>query len=394
MKIILFIFLMLVFSLQSEPISLSTYLKASENSDASRALEAQTAMAVSAQRTDVLSEGFQLNGVLGYAADKKSSRDALEYHVSIDKQLLLGDSDRYLDALTLSAVQQQTLKTNRLKNRVYEHYINACMFEEKIKLLNDAQDRNVALTALIQEGVEGGEFDLSALLRSELAVDTLELRIHELKSQYKAAGKRLHIYLDDAVQGSPLCDDLPSSIDPSENLEKHALLYRQLESDIATASALKHYRSTAIEEITLGIGYTNEMDIERGLVFAKIPLTSGSRLNNERESARLAELSAQQQLLYVKTAMEAELKVYEKTQKARRHTLRRLNNHLIPKAYAATMLLQERFMGSEGSYLAYIESQSMLFDLLIRGVDTLSNARLAQAELYRTMGIDPQKDIK
>ncbi len=393
MKVILFGSLILALSLQGEPISLSTFLKASETSDAAKALEAHTAMHFSAQRNSVLSDGFQLYGELDYASAKEDERNKIEYHVAVEKQLLLGDSDRYLDALTLSAKQQKMLKINQLKSIVFEHYINACTFEEKIDLLKDAQDRNIQLTMLIKEGVEGGEFDRSALLRSELVVDELELGIHKLKSQYKAARKRLHIYLKDR-QGKPLCEDLPSGILLFDNLEENAVLYRQLESDIAATSAMKQFKSTTVQEMTLGIGYDNEMDVSRGLVFMQIPLTAGSRLENERESARLAELSARQQLMYVKTEMDAELNVYTKAQKTRRHTLRRLNNHLIPKAYEATVLLQERFMGSEGSYLAYIESQTMLFELLLRGVDTLSNALLAQARLYRTMGIDPQKDIK
>ena len=75
MKVILFGSLILALSLQGEPISLSTFLKASETSDAAKALEAHTAMHFSAQRNSVLSDGFQLYGELDYASAKEDERN-------------------------------------------------------------------------------------------------------------------------------------------------------------------------------------------------------------------------------------------------------------------------------------------------------------------------------
>ena len=92
--------------------------------------------------------------------------------------------------------------------------------------------------------------------------------------------------------------------------------------------------------------------------------------------------------------MQAQIRSYKTAQQTRQNAYRRLNDILIPTAYETSVLLLERFMGSEGSYLAYIESQKTLFDLLIRGIDTRVDTLLAQARLYRTLGIDPQKDIK
>jgi len=371
---------------------LAAYLEAVESSNAANTLKAQSVSQAALQRSQVQSEGFLLNGELGYAAEKQSDRDAFEYHLSVEKRLFLGDSDAYADAIGLSSEKQQTLQLNQLKTVVYEYYINACTLQEKSGLLRDAQERNIELTKLIDEGVQGGEFDRSALLRSELVVDELQLRIRDLESQYYEALQTLQLYTKSSEE--PLCQDLPFAITLKDGLEEDSLLYQYLESEIAATSALKNFRSSAIQEVTLGIGYDDEMDLTRGIVFVQIPLTQGSRRQSEREAASQAKLAAQEQLLFSRAQMQSQIRSYQMAQQTRQNAYQRLNDVLIPAAYESSVLLLERFMGSEGSYLEYIDSQKALFDLLIRGIETRADSLLAQARLYRTLGIDPQKDIK
>ncbi|MEN8147585.1 MAG: TolC family protein [Campylobacterota bacterium] len=386
------ILLLAVLGLHAGSLSLESYLAGVKSSSAVTALNAQADSKAAAESSQVQSEGFQLSGELGYAAEKDSSRDALEYHVAVEKQLFFGDSDAYADSLKLSSQKQQQLQLNRLKSIVYEHYINACMFQEEIGLLRDAEDRNLKLTMLISEGVQGGEFDRSSLLRSELVVEELQLQVQTLQSRYYEALQTLQLYTDKSEE--PLCRDLPLEISLTANPETDSTLYQYLEQEVSAASALQNFSDTTLQNVTVGVGYDNEMDLSRAVVFMQIPLTQGSRRASEREAATKAQLSAQQQLLFSKAQIHAQIRIYYTAQLTRKKALARLNDELIPKAYETTVLLQERFMGSEGSYLAYIESQKMLFELLIRGIETRSDALLAQAKLYRTLGIDPQKDIK
>ncbi len=391
MKISLLLLLSLA-GLNAGSMPLASYLTAVESSNTVNALNAQIAAQAALQRSQVQSEGFLLNGELGYADEKKSGRDALEYHISVEKRLFIGNSGAYTDAIRLSSKTQQTLQLNRLRTVVYEHYVNACALQEKAGLLKDAQERNIELTKLIDEGVRGGEFDRSALLRSELIVDELQLRIRELESRYYEALQTLKLYI--SKEEEPLCQDLPFDVSLQNDLEEDSLLYRYLESEIAASSALKAFHGAALKEVSVGVGYDNEMDLTRGIVFVQIPLTQGSRRESEREAAGQSKLAAQQQLLFAKAEMQAQIRSYKTAQQTRQNAYQRLNDILIPTAYETSVLLLERFMGSEGSYLEYIESQKALFDLLIKGIDTRADTLLAQARLYRTLGIDPQKDIK
>lgn len=389
---LLFPFLLVYTALHAGSGTLQSYLAAVESSNAVNTIKAQTKAEAALQGTRVQTEGLLLNGELAYAAEKESDRDALEYHLSVEKRLFVGNSDAYIDALRLSSEKQQTLKLNQLKTLVYEQYISACTLQEKTGLLKDAKDRNIELTKLIDAGVKGGEFDRSALLRSELIVDELQLRIRELESRYFETLQTLQLYTKSEQE--PLCQDLPFAISPQGDLEADSLLYQSLESEIASAGALRDFHSTTVSEVTVGIGYDNEMDVNRATLFMQIPLTQGSRRKSEREAAAQMKLAAQEKLVFAKAQIQAQLRSYTAAQQNRQNTYRRLNDTLIPAAYETSSLLLERFMGSEGSYLAYIESQKALFDLLIKGIDTRAETLLAQARLYRILGIDPQKDIK
>ncbi|MDQ1340087.1 MAG: hypothetical protein QG567_1244 [Campylobacterota bacterium] len=393
MKLILLYILSSLLALHAQSVSLQVFLESAKFSEAAKALEMQSAVKTSAERSEVLSGGFLLNGEIGNASAKNINRDKLEYHVSVEKNILLGNNDAYLKALNLSLDQQKTLQINRLKNIVSEHYIKACSFKEKINLLNDAKNRSLELTALIQEGVAGGEFDLSSLLRSELSADELQLNIDALKSNYSESLNMLYAYTQNDSD-EPLCRDLEYEITLSDDLAEHSILYAQLESEIKTASALNKFRSNTMQDITLGVGYDDETDLTRATVFLKIPLSAGDRLENERETARLSQLNAQQQLLFTKKEMHSQIHAYMVAQETRSATLKRLNDVLILRAYQTAVLLKERFIGSEGTYLEYIDSENTLFSLLIRSVDTATESLLAKAKLYYTLGIDPQKDIK
>ncbi len=391
MKLLLPLFLS-VLGLEAGSLSLESYLATVDSSNAVAAMNAQTASQAASQRSIVQTDGFLLNGVLGYAAEKQSDRDAVEYHISLEKNLYFGNSDTYLNALELSTQKQQEFKLNQLKTVVYEQYINACAYREKAGLLKDAQERNIELTRLIDQGVQGGEFDRSSLLRSELIVDDLELRIRALATEYNAALQTLQLYT--RTNEEPLCQDLPLEIQLTDNLEADSTLYRYLEGEIAAASALKGFRDTPVQDITVGVGYDNEIDLSRAIVFVQIPLTRGSRRQSEREAAAQSKLATQEQLIFAKAQIQAEINTYITTQLSRQKSLTRLNDVLVPKAYETSVLLLERFMGSEGSYLEYIDSQKSLFDLLLLSIDTRAEALLAQARIYRTLGIDPQKDIQ
>ena len=391
---ILSLLLLSILGVHAGSVPLASYLESVESSSAVGALNAQSEAQAALQRSQVQSEGVLLNGEVGYASEKNGDRSKAEYHVAVEKRFVFGDSDAYADALRISSQKQQELQLYQLKTVVYEHYINACTLKEKAGLLKDAQERNIELTKLIDEGVKGGEFDRSALLRSELIVDELQLRISDLENRYYEALQSLQLYTRKEDSEEPFCQDLPSEITITENPEQYSTLYRYLESEITATSTLQNFRSTAVQDIKLGVGYDNEIDLSRGIVFVQIPLTQGSRRDSEREAATQAKLAAQQQLLFAKAQIEAQIRTYTAAQQTRKNTFDRLNDVLIPKAYESSVLLLERFMGSEGSYLSYIDSQKALFDLLIRGIDTRANALLAQAKLYRILGVDPQKDIK
>ena len=379
-------------SLQAGELSLNNYLEDIDNQPMMQQYKAQNSAEIALQRASVQTEGFRFNGELDYANEKNSNRDAVEFHLAVEKKLFFGDSDNFIDHLDLSKITQETLRLNQLKDSVYEAYINACSLREQRGLINDMLDRHTELTRLISIGVEGGEFDRSSLLQSELIVGDLELRIANLESGYYEALQKLNLYSGKAEE--PLCQDLAHEVTFKIDIQKDSLLYQSLETQIKTSDARYSFNDTLLKDITVGVGYDNEIDINRGLVYVQIPLTQGSRRASVRESARQGKLAAQEALNFQTQKMNALQRSYIKAQTTRKERLSRLRDILIPKAYESAVLLQERFLGSEGSYLEYIQGQKYLFELLIRDIQTHADMLRAEAKYYRQLGIDPQEEKK
>ena len=379
-----------VMGVHAGTLPLQSYLEKIETSPLMRQYKAETGAGIALRRADVQTEGFKLYGELDYANEKDSDRDAVEFHVAVEKQLYFGDSDTFIDQLELSREKRETLKLNQLKNVIYRHYIEACSLDEQRGLINDMLERHTELTRLIKIGVEGGEFDRSSLLQSELIVGDLQLRIANFESDYYAAVQKLRLYTGRSE--APLCQDLAHEVPLEIDIREASLLYQSLEKEIETSEARYQFSDTLLKEMTIGAGYDNEIDIDRGLLYLQIPITQGDRRASERESARQAKLAADEALLFESQKIETLYESYKRAQRTRAERLRRLRDDLIPKAYESAVLLQERFLGSEGSYLEYIQGQKYLFDLLIRDIQTHADMLLAEATFYEQLGIDIQKD--
>ncbi|MEJ2467551.1 MAG: TolC family protein [Campylobacterales bacterium] len=383
-------------SLFAREADLQSLLDAAGSSDAAKASEYAVQAHALNQRSELLSGGVRLNAQAGYADAKETSDDAIEFSIAVEKPFRLADGSAVERALDTGTEISVRMERARLQNRIYGHYIDACRLREELWLLEDAHSRGQQMETLIRTGMEGGEFDRSAWLRSRLNVQTLSLQIDDLDSRYAETLALLGASVQSEVSGVR-CSDLPERIVlPPQSVFEHAPLLRQLENRLAGSNALKTYRDTWLPEVTLGAGYDDEMDLQRGILYASVPLGGGSRRENEREAARRDALADAAALRTMQRTIAARVAAFTAVQETRQWNLRRLNDELIPDAYETTELLRERFMGSEASYLEYIDSQKALFALLMEGVRLRAGALKAEAELFARLGISPalNKDNK
>ncbi len=379
-----------VIIVQAKTLSLSTYLEAVDRSTLMRAYSAKIDSTLATSRMDVQTEGFLLNGMIANAEDKNSDNSEVEFHVSIEKELYLGDNDKYINALKLEGEKQKNLQLNRVKNIIYTHYINACVLKDKMDLIQEMKNTHTKLTQLIKIGVDGGEFDKSTLLQSELIIGELYLRNNRLKRQYNEARSQLQLYTQ--YEAEPFCQDLAYVVNIKEDIALEALLLDTLEAQVHSASALHRFNDTSLQSLRVGVGYDDEMDLTRGIAYVQIPLTQGSRRESERERAQALKLSSLNELSFKKSQMQTSLRVYQQSQEVRQERLIYLRETLVPKAYESAVLLKERFLGSEGSYVAFIQSQKLLYELLMQDIQTHEQMLLAQAKFYEIMGINPLKE--
>lgn len=389
-----FVTALFALGLFAQETDLRSLLDAAVRSDAAQMQLYDARARMLQQRGALLPGGVSVYAQAGYAEARDTPDNAVEYHVSVEKPFRTASTATIENLLGAGSELAVRLGRARLQNAVYGAYVDACTLQEELWLIEDAHSRGTAMEQLIRTGMEGGEFDRSAWLRSRLNVQTLTLRIDELKSRSAETLQRLGAATQTDIT-SLRCSDLSDTITlPPQQTLADAPLLLQLENRAAGADAMKAYRDTWLQEITVGAEYDDEMDVRRGIVFASIPLGFGSRIENDRESARLSALAAAAELRTMRRDLAARIAAFTSAQQTRKTNLQRLNDELIPEAYETTVLLQERFMGSEASYLEYIDSQKALFALLMEGVQLRASALKAEAELFAELGIAPhlQKD--
>lgn len=384
----LFLLFGCTFILAAAPTDLASLLAAADRSDAARA----SAYALQAQRLrqqgELLPDTANLALQGGYADSKNSSDSAFEYHITVEKPFRLADTGRLETLFGESSDIGMRLQRAQLQNRVYAYYIDACTLQEELWLLQDERGRGMQMSRLIRTGMEGGEFDRSAWLRSRLNVQNITTQLRTLTSRYEQTLLMLGALTQTPVE-EPLCRDLPDTISrPLPERFADAPLLGQLENRRAEAQARGDYADAWPRTVTLGAGYDDELDLRRGIVYAAIPL-GGERRDNEREAARRDALAADAELGALRSELDAGIAAFVSAQWMRKRNLQRLNDKLIPEAYETTVLLEERFMGSEASYLEYIDSQKALFALLHEGVILRAEALRAEAELSARLGLSP-----
>jgi outer membrane protein TolC len=382
-------------ALGAAPLSLQQLFDAAARSDAAQSRQHTAQADLLQQRSTLMTSGASLYAAGGYAVNKDGSNQGGEYHVALEKPFRTADTSQLEQLLGNGKAITVQLSLARLQNGVYSNYVDACSIKEELWLLEDAKLRGIEMETLIRTGMEGGEFDRSAWLRSRLNVQTLTLQIDELRSRYDGTVSKLAA-VTQLDTSELLCSDLPDTIAlPPQQLYETAPLLQQLENALARANALKSYRDTWLQEVTVGAGYDDEIDLRRGLAYVNIPF-GGSRRDTQREAARQSVLAAGAELRTMHAAMRSRIAAFTSAQRTRLANLRQLNDELVPEAYETTELLQERFMGSESSYLEYIDSQKALFALLMQGVRLRTSALKAEAELFAELGIAPltKKDKK
>jgi len=383
-------------SLAAAPVSLQQLTEAAAHSDAAKARQYAAEAGTLQQRSELLTDGIALDAQAGYADAKNSADSAMEYRFIAAKPFRTASTGNLERLLGQGTGITATMETARLQNGVYAYYVDACALQEDLWLLQDARERGRQMGRLIRTGMEGGEFDRSAWLRSRLNVQNLTTEMLTVQSRYRETLLLLGAAAQTTVT-EPLCSDLPATIPlaPVSRFDEAPLL-QQLDNRLERANALATYRNTWLQEVTLAAGYDDEMDVRRGSLYVRLPLSIGERRENDREAARRDALAAAAERTAMRIELKARIEVFASAQQTRRRNLRRLNDILIPEAYETTVLLEERFMGSEASYLEYIESQKALFALLREGVRLHAEALKAEAELFAYLGITPttHKDTK
>jgi len=372
---------------------LQTYLNAVENTDA---LKSQFQLIESkslSRQNAVLADGYQFIAQLGRASSKIDNKDSYEYSLAIEKPILFGSDENYLHTLELSVDTEKKLQLYKLQNYLYKKYISSCMLQEKIAVLKDEKTQNEDISQLMKLSVEAGELDMSALLQSELRSDSLELKTKRVEDDYKQSLQELNLFSNSIDE--PQCSDISFELSTNSNklLEK-SLLYKLIVQETQTNKALHEFKDRIFQKMNIGIAYDNEVDITRSSVYIQLPLSLSQKNSNTIEALKLKQLSSASNQIFLQRKLEKETALYELRKKNALKNLHYINDTLVLKAYKSAELIKERFKGGEANYLEFINSQTLLFELLINAIETKESALLQEATLYEKLGISPLKETK
>lgn len=386
----IFVFSPLLYADKSD---LQTYLNAVENTDA---LKSQFQLIESkslSRQNSVLADGYQFIAQLGRASSKIDNKDSYEYSLAIEKPILFGSDENYLHTLELSVDTEKKLQLYKLQNYLYKKYISSCMLQEKIAVLKDEKIQNEDISQLMKLSVEAGELDMSALLRSELRSDNLKLKTQRLEDKYKQSLQELNLFSNS--MNEPQCNDISFELSTNSNklLEK-SLLYKLIAQETQTNKALHEFKDRTFQKMNIGIVYDNEVDITRSSVYIQLPLSLSQKNSNTIEALKLKQLSSASNQIFLQRKLEKEIALYKLRKKNTLKNLHYINDTLVLKAYKSAELMKERFKGGEANYLEFINSQTLLFELLINAIETKESALLQEATLYEKLGISPLKETK
>ncbi len=387
------ILLTLTLSLYAENASLQQFIHALKASPAARSAQLTSQARYEQDRSSIEPDGFSVEGVLARADAKNEDREEMEYHLALEKEFTLEDTQRYLDASKRESLSDERLRLNRLKTLLYRDYTSICSDKQRSRLLEDALQRNKTLDALIAQGVESGEFDRARSLQSELETEEIALQLRLMRQTLEGDLERLwsltQMYGDD-----PLCSDLTLQQIDEKHWSEHSALWLKMQAQKDKSSQRYQYADSWLPKMTAGIGYDDEMDVKRALAYVRVPLPYG----DQREAKRSAALYEKQafeedaQMLEIQTS--SQIRLFNKQQKSRMTSLQALKEVMIPKATEASELLRERFLGAEGTYFEYAQSRQKLFTLQNRIIDIRHAALLSQAAIYDKLGIDPTEESK
>lgn len=386
----IFVFSPLLYADKSD---LQTYLNAVENTDA---LKSQFQLIESknlSRQNAVLADGYQFIAQLGRASSKVDNKDSYEYSLAIQKPILFGSDENYLHTLEFSADTEKKLQLYKLQNYLYKKYISSCMLQEKIAVLKDEKIQNEDISKLMKLSVQAGELDMSALLRSELRSDNLKLKTQRLKDKYEQSLQELNLFSNHIDE--PQCNDISFELSTrSKELLEKSILYKLIAQETQTNKALHEFKNRTFQKMNIGIAYDNEVDLTRSSVYIQLPLSLSQKNSNTIEALKLKQLSSASNQIFLQRKLEKEIALYELRKKNALKNLHYINDTLVLKAYKSAELMKERFKGGEANYLEFINSQTLLFALLINAIETKESALLQEATLYEKLGISPLKETK
>jgi cobalt-zinc-cadmium efflux system outer membrane protein len=323
-----------------------------------------------------------------------------QIYLQLNQEIELGNKrEARIDAAD-AFYKKSSSELDRKKAEIHANVIAAfyevLAAQERLKLSKSSLDvANLALDVAAKR-VKAGKSSPIEETKSKIAESTAKIEFNQATSQLNSARKRLS-----ALWGnpSPVFERAEGDVENIPSLSGIADLSASLENSPAISLArleinardgmTKIERSKATPNITISAGVVNNQELgghNQALLGLSVPIPVFDRNQGNLQEAVSRQYKAQDELVALRSQLEAFLATQYERLNAARQTSQSLRNEILPGAQSAFDAANKGFSAGKFSFLDVLDAQRTLFQAKSQYIQALIDAHQSVAEIERILG--------
>lgn len=326
--------------------------------------------------------------------------DTRQTYLQLNQEIELGNKREArleaADAFYKKATAELDNKKAEIHANVVTAFYEVLAAQERLKLSKSSLDvANLALDAAAKR-VKAGKSSPVEETKSKIAESSAKIEVNQASSQLNSARKRLS-----ALWGNPLpvferaegdVEHIPpvTSVADLSALLESAPSISLAKLEISARDGLtKVERSKATPNITISAGVLNNQELgglNQALLGLTVPIPLFDRNQGNLQEAVSRQYKAQDELVELRTQLEANLGTQYERLNAARQTSESLRSEILPSALSAFDAASKGFSAGKFSFLDVLDAQRTLFQAKSQYIQALLDAHQAVAEIERILG--------
>jgi cobalt-zinc-cadmium efflux system outer membrane protein len=326
--------------------------------------------------------------------------DTRQIFLQLNQEIELGNKREARIEVADNFYKKATAELDSKKAEIHANVVSAfyevLAAQERLKLSNSSLEvANLALDAAAKR-VKAGKSSPVEETKSKIAQSTAKIEFNQATSQLNSARKRLSAFWGNP---SPVFELAQGDVEYIPPVSSIAALSASLESSPAISLAkleisardgmTKVERSKAIPNVTISAGVVNNQELgglNQALLGLTVPIPLFDRNQGNLQEAVSRQYKAQDELVALKSQLEAHLATQYERLNAARQTSESLRSEILPGAQSAFDAANKGFSAGKFSFLDVLDAQRTLFQAKSQYIQALLDAHQSVAEIERILG--------